>query len=362
MNMYYLLTMIGGLSLIGDLIKYFIFILFSFIVPYRYHIDSCNDRFLANEVCKYIDNNKFYCMFKTVTMKKKYPTRMVIGKGFIGWCSLDKDYNSSEPEISIQLYAVNDIVQKILDKNYRNKFTEEDKCKSEDINNNSNNLIVYHKSESWISSEYEYTNITFSNNFTSDIQTKCVDYICKSMDIAVKNGFNNSITVLITGKSGIGKSKIAYVLASKLNASLCSDFELTSPGYCLNSLLKVCNPSKNNPLVLLIDEYDIPIMKIFSNTVTNHKMYRAPISDKNSNNKFMDNLCVNDNLITILTSNKGYQWFKDKDTSIVRPGRINIHIDLNDKELNLTVLSDEECSLAAKINKVKFCKKYIKSE
>ncbi len=362
MDAYYLLSMIGGLSLLGSLIKYIIFFLFSFIVPYRYNIDSSNDRFLANEVCNYIDKNKFYCMFKTVTMKKMYPAQIVLGKGFLSFVNVDKDYNSSEPAISIQLFAVSDIVQKILDKNHKNKFIEEDNCESKVMENNSNNLIVYQKTESWISSEYEYKNINFNNTFTSDIQFKCVDYICESLCTAVENGFNNSITVLITGKSGIGKSKIGYVLASRLNASLCEDFELTSPGYCLNNLLKVCNPSKNNPLVLLINEYDIPIMKIIDNTVINHKVYRSPINDKNSNNKFMDNLCVNDNLITILTSNKNYQWFMDKDVSIVRPGRINIHIDLNNREPNLTVLSCDNCPLASKINTSKFSKKYIKSE
>lgn len=362
MDAYYLLSMIGGLSLLGSLIKYIIFFLFSLIVPYRYNIDSSNDRFLATEVCNYIDNNKLYCMFKTVTMKKMYPAQIVIGRGFVSFISVDKDYNSSEPAIAIQLFSLDDIVQKILDKNWRNKAIEEDTLKSDDTENNSNNLIVYHKTEAWISSEYEYTNINFSNTFTSDVQFKCVEHICESLDTAVENGFNNSITVLITGKSGIGKSKIAFVLASKLNASVCNDFELTSPGYCLNALLKVCNPSKNNPLVLLIDEYDIPIMKVINNTVIHHKMYRSPICDKNSNNKFMDNLCLNDNLITILTSNKDYQWFKDRDASIVRPGRINIHINLDDKEPHLTILSDDNCPLASKINKSKFCKKYIKSE
>lgn len=360
MDLYYLLSMIGGLSLLSNVIKYMIFFLFSLIIPYRYNIDSSNDRFLATEVCNYIDNNKFYSMFKTVTMKKKYPTQIVLGKGFICFIGISKDYNSSEPAITIQLFSLDDIIQKILDKNSGNKSLEKDVVEKEHINNN--NLTVYYKAEAWISSEYEYKNINFNNNFTSDIQFRCVDYICESLDTAVKNGFNNSITVLITGKSGIGKSKIAYVLASKLNASLCEDFELTSPGYCLNSLLKVSNPSKNNPLVLLIDEYDIPIMKLYDNTITNHKTYRSPIIDKNSNNKFMDNLCINDNLITILTSNKDYQWFKDKDLSVVRPGRINIHINLDEKEPILTILSNDECLLASKINMSKFTKKYIKSE
>ena len=70
MDLYYLLSMIGGLSLLSNVIKYMIFFLFSLIIPYRYNIDSSNDRFLATEVCNYIDNNKFYSMFKTVTMKK----------------------------------------------------------------------------------------------------------------------------------------------------------------------------------------------------------------------------------------------------------------------------------------------------
>ena len=53
-------------------------------------------------------------MFKTVTMKKMYPAQIVIGRGFVSFIGVDKDYNSSEPAMTIQLFAVDDIVQKDL--------------------------------------------------------------------------------------------------------------------------------------------------------------------------------------------------------------------------------------------------------
>ena len=371
MDIYYLLGIVGGFSIITETIKYIIFIFASPIIRNRFHIDSINDRFITNKVCDYIINNNFYASKNEITMKKTYPSGFIIGKWFIAFIEVSSSsYNSIEPNLSICIYSYNDIIGKIKTNDTDDKSLDqtnykeyEDTCdiiKYNNLNDNDKNndkeISIYRKIDSWIAADYEVKNIKFKNTFTSSVQYKCVNFITNCLNISNENGFNNSISVLITGKTGIGKSKIAFVLASQINGSVCEDFELISPGYCLESLINITQPKKTNPLILLLDEYDIPIKNIISETVTPHKIYKPPIENKNSCNKFLDNLALYDNVITIFTSNKNLKWFKDKEPSFVRPGRINIHIDLDKTPLNLSILSDES-ELASKINKMRFNKK-----
>jgi hypothetical protein len=391
MDIYYILGMVGGFSIITKCMEYLLFIIFCPIIRCRYKSESGNDKFITNKICDYIIKNKWYAYINVITMKKTYPSGCVIGKYFIAFIEVEgRDYNSIEPSLTIYLYSYYDIIQEIKEmKNNSNIIIDNSSADNSSIDNSSAdnssidnssvdnyltynkdidikniryNLSLYRKVESWIASEYECISVNFKNTFTSDIQYKCVNYIINCLKLSNENGFNNSISVLITGNSGIGKSKIAYVLASKINAALCEDFELTEPGYCLLGLLNIVKPTKQNPLILLIDEFDIPINRIFNETVTVHKMYKPPIQNKNSCNKFLDNLSAHDNLITIFTSNKNLEWFKDKDPSFVRPGRINVHIHMDNSLLELSVLNDTSCKLASQINKSRYCVSIDKSD
>jgi hypothetical protein len=396
MDIYYILGMIGGFGIITKCIQYLLFLLFCPIIRYRYKSESGNDKFITNNICNYIIKNKWYATINVITMKKTYPVGCVLGKYFIAFIDIEgRDYNSIEPSLTIYLYSYYDIIKEIKDmKNIPNirvdnnsidnsvmidSSVDNSSVDNSSVDNSSvdtcliynnakgtknihYNISLYRKVESWIASEYECISVNFKNTFTSDIQHKCVKYIINCLKLSINNGFNNSISVLITGNSGIGKSKIAYVLASKINAAVCEDFELTEPGYCLLGLVNIAKPTNQNPLILLIDEFDVPINQIFNETVTVHKMYKPPIQNKTSCNKFLDNLSTHDNLITIFTSNKNLEWFKDKDPSFVRPGRINVHIHMDNSLLELSVLNDASCKLSSQINKSRYCLSIDKSD
>ena len=140
---------------------------------------------------------------------------------------------------------------------------------------------------------------------------------------------NQHTVVYIYGKPGSGKSMIGLLLAKELSASYCKEWNPTDPGDSLSQAYNAMNPSLENPLVLVLDEFDVIITK-FIGGITPHKFFAIPVNDKTTWNQMLDNINLGmyPHLILLLTSNKSQQWVDEEDPSLTRKGRVDLSIEL----------------------------------
>lgn len=345
-DLYYLF----GFGMITPMINQLFISIIAIFIKYRYKISSNYDKSITDNIMKHICSTFLYSSDSTITMKCNYPTGLVIGKWYISYIQTEpaNSYNCNEPTFTIQLYSY----YNILSTYPQSPLSIE----SPTLHTIDQSLTVYRKHETWVGSGYNSYHIPVNHTFNTDIQNTISNNIIHLMKLSKLNQFNYSAIVLITGKPGLGKSKIAHIVADKLNGRLCDDYELTSPGYCFNNLISVAEPSFQTPLVILIDEHDKNIERITSENINMAKLYKAPASNKDTYNKFFDYLNDYDNTLTILTSNQPYSWFMGKDPAFVRPGRIHIHIHIHpNNTIEQNILgSPLNTDIASKVNLYRF--------
>ena len=269
---------------------------------------------------------KFYCITEqnliTIVSKNiKYsiiindqddPSGFFIGKYFIGY--LYKSNKDSEINI---LYCLCSTKQfNIL------KSKDDIIIKDTDIFIN-----IYMRKGNFYHFDYQKRQLNCTN-FNKDkfknqkhILTQVINYYKK----------NNNCVTIISGNPGKGKSALGILIAKELNGSLCKSFNPTNPGDNLENLYNQVNPTINNPLILLIDEFDIILDLIFNNKIILHKNIPTEIYNKTTwNNLFDDiNLKLYPNLIIILTSNINKKTIEELyDPSYIRKGRVNLTFNL----------------------------------
>jgi deoxyadenosine/deoxycytidine kinase len=138
---------------------------------------------------------------------------------------------------------------------------------------------------------------------------------------------------MISGKQGIGKSTMGILLANKLKGSLCKTYSPIEPGNKLESLYNKVDPTFNNPLIILLDEFDILIDAFHNNNIILHKNIPIEVHNKITWNSLFDDIKLKlyPNIIVLLTSNLSKEDIekKYKDKSYIREGRINMYHSLN---------------------------------
>jgi SpoVK/Ycf46/Vps4 family AAA+-type ATPase len=154
---------------------------------------------------------------------------------------------------------------------------------------------------------------------------------------------NKYCVVLLHGEKGSGKSMIPLLLAKKITSkdqetNFCDTFKPTDPGDQFVSLYNTIEPSKETPLIVVLEEFDIIINNIHYNKIERHKYTPSNISDKSSWNQFFDRF---DRkyfpwVILVLTSNTPPEMINMLDPSYIRDGRINktFKIELINSESN----------------------------
>lgn len=134
---------------------------------------------------------------------------------------------------------------------------------------------------------------------------------------------NNYCITFINGIPGIGKSFIPILLANELNCTYCNDWNPTDPSDDLSILYNSILPSKEEPLVLVLEEIDIILTNIHKG-ILSHKNIPIPIHNKITWNNLLDkiNLGLYPYLILFLISNKSISDISSLDKSYLRDGRI----------------------------------------
>lgn len=146
---------------------------------------------------------------------------------------------------------------------------------------------------------------------------------------------------LLYGEPNTGKTRTAYYLADCLlkstntntstntniikSVSIVTDWNPTDPNDSFINMKYYTTPSKECPLIMVLDESDIIVTKIHNNEI---KLPHAPMpiefKNKSDWNKFFDSFDygIRKHVIIILTSNKSIEYFDEMDSSFIREGRI----------------------------------------
>ena len=138
-----------------------------------------------------------------------------------------------------------------------------------------------------------------------------------------KTSCNHNTVCLIYGPPGTGKSTLAYLLAMRLNGSICK-FNPTLPGESIAELYSEASPTFEKPLILLEDEYDQTVRNAHENRITRSNKVRTLVSDKSSHNTYCDDIKTYPNTIVLRTMNTPKSVLEScTDASYMRKGRIN---------------------------------------
>jgi len=135
----------------------------------------------------------------------------------------------------------------------------------------------------------------------------------------------------IYGQPGLGKSTTARYLARRLDAWLCLDFEELrmskyQPVNELRNMQKYVQPSKQRPLVIILDELD----EFFfcrkddeeKSDDESHPLKLRCSAMKKNWGRLLDTIHQSANTIFICTSNKPKSFFDDFDSALLRPFRV----------------------------------------
>ncbi len=149
---------------------------------------------------------------------------------------------------------------------------------------------------------------------------------------------NRYCVALLHGEKGSGKSMIPILLAKSLcseqtTVNFCDTFRPTDPNNNFSTLYAHINPSKDSPLIIVLEEFDIIIHQIHYKKIMPHKHIPILIFDKPSWNMFFDRFDRKFYpwVILIMTSNSSPKNINALDPSYIREGRVNLtfHITRN---------------------------------
>ena len=138
---------------------------------------------------------------------------------------------------------------------------------------------------------------------------------------------------ILKGSPGCGKSTAVRALALRLNATLYGLYNPTRTGECIWSLLAKY-PSKDAPLLIAFEEFDVPLANLMRGGVTETDKLRRDATDKSSWNNLLDRFKRNKNVVLVMTTNRSDRELLDDvcrgDESLLRPGRVDMRIEFDD--------------------------------
>ena len=147
------------------------------------------------------------------------------------------------------------------------------------------------------------------------------------IDKILENYTKTSHTVAyIWGPPGTGKSMIGLFIAQQTEGIYCNTLKPWEPNDTLQSVYSEIEPSETKPLILIFDEFDAVITELHNGTILSHKNFPIAVQNKSGWNHMLDEIQrgMYPNLILILTSNCGPEFFNNLDPSYIREGRVDL--------------------------------------
>lgn len=153
--------------------------------------------------------------------------------------------------------------------------------------------------------QYVQRTLTFPDTPTG-AQTAAIEMIISAAAFSERNGAGFNVTALLYGPVGCGKSQIAYFLAQRLKGAVCATYNPVDPADSLSYLHMKASPTRNKPLIVVIDEWDTIVTMAFKTPGKwrpKSGKFIPDIWNKQSHNSFTDSLNMYENTIFLLTMN-----------------------------------------------------------
>lgn len=155
-------------------------------------------------------------------------------------------------------------------------------------------------------------------------QMKMVASIISMAEMSERNEFGFNARCLISGPPGSGKSSVARILTERLGGVLCTEFNPSSPGDSLGTLVAAADSDEDTPLIVLFDEWDHVVEACRNGPLPANKKHLRQTYDWGSLLKFLDDTAYVNNTIFLFTTNKSDKWMQDDDRAAAfRRGRID---------------------------------------
>jgi len=135
---------------------------------------------------------------------------------------------------------------------------------------------------------------------------------------------------LLHGPPGCGKSMTGLLLTVKLKGNYCNVLKPWMPNTTLSSLYSASMPTEDAPLIVAMDEFDGPLLKIHTGEIPINEKLPTLITDKTGWNLFFDEIQrgMYPYVIVVLTTNKSPSFFDELDPSYIRKGRVDLIEDM----------------------------------
>lgn len=223
----------------------------------------------------------------------------------------------SERRTSTEIYLLSS--KKVYD-----QLTTSLSANSENINADIK-ITLYERNGNFFDLKYLKRELSISKIIANESQKKIVDEIIS----AYKSGIR-VVTAYIYGKPGTGKSTIPIIIAQELSgSSLCKSFNPTEPGDTIQMLYNYVSPTKECPLILVLEEID-NIIYVIHDGIMGHKYIPIQVKNKTGWTSLFDDIHIcYPFMIVILTSNISYEAIDAKDKCYLRKGRINYRYNMD---------------------------------
>jgi hypothetical protein len=129
-------------------------------------------------------------------------------------------------------------------------------------------------------------------------------------------------TIFIDGVSRAGKSSIGYLVAKQLGGKYCHSFNPSDPGDQM-SMLVLDAEIDDKPLVVVLEEVDIMIQNIHTQTIFHNKEIPTAVHNKTTWTSFLDDMFIYRKVILIMTSNTPKKEIDELDIAYLREGRVH---------------------------------------
>lgn len=217
----------------------------------------------------------------------------------------------------------NIIVSMYCSKDTYENLTEEvssEKKSEEVIELPKQKITIYDRCGSYNATDYYKRNV-----YVHSIQSRSTQ---ETIITNIINEFKKKTHVvgLIHGPPNTGKTTIGMLIAKQLNGSYCNSLKPWLPNCTLSQLYTVVEPSEDNPLIIAMDEFDVPLFNIHNGLININDKMPTSMIDKCGWNTFFDDIQrgMYPYLIVLLTTNKSPQFINELDTCYIRKGRVDV--------------------------------------
>lgn len=228
-------------------------------------------------------------------------------------------YNNDNNDLIISLYCSKDTYETLIAETV-SENTSSENTSQEVVEVPKQKIIIYERSGTYYNTYYNKRNVYIHS---INCRPNQCDIISEIVNIYKKK---THVVSLIHGPPNTGKSTIGLLLAKELKGTYCNSLKPWLPNCTLNTLYAYVQPDENKPLIVVMDEFDVPLLNLHNGLIKPNKDMSTSMIDKCGWNTFFDDIQrgIYPYVIIVLTTNKSPDFINELDKCYIRSGRVDL--------------------------------------